>query len=229
MQNIVCLLYLVTSAAAATFPLEWNLPVQSCAASTCSSLVRDAIQVGLAYDFKGCGELNSTAHRRRSPACLRAVADAVKPCMGQEQYFSGFRCLIQALMFFHPSTETCQTDENACQALSELFWGILMARTTSCPPLAVVREGMTSTTINTITSINTNIGGITINTNIDASVTNTANTICNTCKLCCSGNEGPGLGGVGAGSSSNVGISIGLPIDSPSIPTIPSFGPGWPF
>ena len=227
MQNIVCLLYLVTSAAAATFPLEGNLPAQSCAASTCSSLVRDAIQVGLAYDFKGCGGLNSTTHR--SPACLQAVADVVYPCMGQEEHFSGFRCLMQALMFFHPSPEACQTDEHACRALSELYWGILMARTIACPPLAMVREGMTSTTINTITTVNTNIGGIAINTNIDASVTNTANTICNTCTLCCSGNEESGLGGVGAGSSSNVGISIGLPIGSPSIPTIPSFGPSWPF
>ena len=226
MPNGVYLLFLVASPATATFSLTSSPTMQTCGSFTCGSLVRDAIQVGLAFDFKGCGVLNSTTPARRSPGCLGAVADVVRPCLGHEDNFSGFHCLLQALMSFHPSAETCQTDENACEALSEVFWGILMARTISCPPLTMVREGMASTTINTITTINTNIGGITINTNIDASVTNTVNNICNTCSVCCSGNEDSGHG-VGTGSFSHVDVSIGLPIGG--APNIPTFGPGWPF
>ena len=226
MPNGVYLLFLVVSSAAATFPSTSSPSMQTCRSSTCSSLVRDAIQVGLAFDFKSCGMLNSTTPARRSPGCLGAVADVLRPCLGYEDNFSGFHCLLQALMSFHPSAEACQTDEITCQALSEVFWGILMARTISCPPLTMVREGMASTTINTITTINTNIGGITINTNIDASVTNTVNNICNTCSVCCSGNKDSGPG-VGTGSFSHVDVSIGLPIGG--VPNIPTFGPGWPF
>merc|ERR1719376_1931526 len=105
------MLFLMVSLTSATFPLTSS----PCGSSTCNSLVRDAIQVGLAYDFKGCGVINFTATGRRFPGCLGAVGDVVKPCLGHEDHFSGFHCLLQALIWFHPSTETCQTDGSTCQ------------------------------------------------------------------------------------------------------------------
>ena len=203
-----------------------STPLNTCGSSNCNTLMRDAVQVGLAFDFKGCGALGSIASGQRSPTCLEAVADIVSPCLGHDQHFSGFSCLLKTLMLFHPSVKTCQTDQNTCHALSEVFWSILIARSVTCPPLTMKREGMATTTINTVTTVNTNIGGVTINTNIDASVTNTVNNICNTCKVCCSGNE-DSSSDVGAGSTSNVDVSIGLPIGGS--PAVPSFGPGWPF
>merc|ERR1712029_222519 len=112
-------------------------------------------------------------------------------------------------------------------ALGEIFWGFVLSREITCAPLEVSREreGMDAVDINTITSINTNIGEISINTMIEASVKNTVNNICTSCSFCCSENHNS-RSGPGFGSSSNIGFSIGLP-SSPT--SAPSFGSNWPF
>ena len=91
----------------------------------------------------------------------------------------------------------------------------------------LLREGEGMANLNTITSINTNMGEISINMKIDASVKNSVSNMCTGCSFCCLGNNNTDAGtNPDLVSNSNVDFSVGL-----SNPKTPSsrFGSNWPF